>query len=168
MVVDADRPTLYLDFDGTLHAGSALIDEAGRISLDSGRELFEYAPLLAKRVESYPDVQIVLTTEWLRTLGRDGAASYLPESLRARVVGDTLAVSRRLSEIRNGSERTSIILRHAWRQSVKAWLALDDAAWGVPAEFEHHFVHLDPTKGIGAEDALARIDSWLRGQTRAA
>jgi integrase len=45
---------------------------------------------------------------------------------------------------------------------IGCFLSSRPAAWGVPAEFEHHFVHLDPTKGIGAEDALARIDSkWV-------
>lgn len=48
--------------------GSAVLDQNGDVSLDSGKPLFEYAPLLAEMLEPYPEVQIVLTTSWLDKL----------------------------------------------------------------------------------------------------
>lgn len=84
------RPTLFLSFDGTLHVGHALLDtSSGEVTLDSGREPFEYVPLLAEMLKPYPEVEIVLTTGWLRTLSLDKVLSYLPHELAHRVVETT-------------------------------------------------------------------------------
>lgn len=163
-VFDALRPTLYLDVDGTLHSGSAIVGEAERITLEGGRDLFEHAPLLAAILAPWPDVQIVLTTSWLKHIGRDGVTSYLPEPLRYRVVGDTLGIRSRMGEVRDGTDRVSKILRHVWAHGVQNWLALDDEAWGVPAGYERHFVHLCSGVGISSSVARAQIESWLSEQ----
>ncbi len=42
---------LFVDFDGTLHAGYASTDESGQITLDSGRPLLEFAPLRIEILE---------------------------------------------------------------------------------------------------------------------
>ncbi|WP_344676451.1 HAD domain-containing protein [Paraburkholderia graminis] len=163
-VFDALRPTLYLDVDGTLHSGSAIVGEAERITLEGGRDLFEHAPLLAAILAPWPDVQIVLTTSWLKHIGRDGVTSYLPEPLRYRVVGDTLGIRSRMGEVRDGTDRVSKILRHVWAHGVQNWLALDDQAWGVPIEYAYHFVHLSHVSGISSPEARSQIESWLLEQ----
>ncbi|ANB77351.1 hypothetical protein AYM40_35335 [Paraburkholderia phytofirmans OLGA172] len=164
LVFDARAPTLYLDIDGTLHAGSAVIDDAGLVALESRRELFEFAPVLVELLAPHQRVQIVLTTSWLLLIGRNGVVSHLPEALRCRVVDDTMRIRSRMGEVRDGTDRVSKILRHVWSHGVKTWLALDDRAWGVPAGYAEHFVHLSPESGVSSPDARSRIESWLREQ----
>ncbi|MBC8748577.1 MULTISPECIES: HAD domain-containing protein [Paraburkholderia] len=161
LVFDARAPTLYLDVDGTLHAGSADIDEHGRITIESGRKLFEFAPVLVELLAPYPRVQLVLTTSWLQHIGRDGVTSQLPEALRYRIVDDTMKIRSRMSEVQDGTDRVSKILRHVWSHGVLIWLALDDRAWGVPIGYMQHFVHLSPESGISSPNARLRIESWL-------
>jgi hypothetical protein len=166
MVFDARVPTVYLDVDGTLHAGSAVFDEHGLIALESGRTLFEFAPILVELLVPHPHVQIVLTTSWLHHIGRDGVVSHLPDALRYRVVDDTIGIRSRMGEVQDGTDRVSKILRHVWAHGVLTWLALDDRAWGVPIGYARHFVHLSPESGISSPEARSRIQSWLeaRGQ----
>ena len=87
-----NAPTLYVDFDGTLHCGSALVDEAGHLFLESGGVLFEHAPLLVNLLAPYLNVQIVLSTSWLMSMRSERLIEYLPCGLRHRVVGDTNAI----------------------------------------------------------------------------
>jgi len=160
-------PTLFVDYDGTLHGGHALIDMNGQITLDSGRPLFEFAPLLVEMLEPYPSVEIVLTTSWLQRMPTETVISYLPPELARRVVDTTKSIKPRLSFVLNGSERTYVIASYAYGHSLKNWLAIDDTVYGAadfgrkPGELLKHFLLLDSTRGISAEYAQQRIREWL-------
>lgn len=160
-------PTLFLDFDGTLHAGHALIDAQNQICLDAGRPLFEFAPLLVEMRAPYPAVEIVLTTSWLRALPLDEVVAYLPPELADRVVGTTTDIRPRLGELKSGTDRTAAIASYAYGKRLRNWLAVDDSVHGVykfgrePGELLHHFVLLDAERGISDEQAQRRIRSWL-------
>ncbi|PAJ91377.1 HAD domain-containing protein [Burkholderia ubonensis] len=162
-------PTLFLDFDGTLHAGHALIDSQNQISLDSGRPLFEFAPLLVSMLAPYPSVEIVLTTSWLRTLPLDDVVACLPPELARRVVGTTKDIKPRLGDLRSGTDRTAAIVSYAYGKGLKNWLAIDDSVHGAykfgrePGELQHHFVLLDAERGISDEQAQGLIRAWLAG-----
>lgn len=167
LVLDNDTPTLFVDYDGTLHAGHALIDEAGQITLDSGRPLFEFAPLLVEMLAPYPSVEIVLTTSWLDTLPEDKVIVYLPPELARRVVDTTKNIKPRLSYLQNGSGRTDVITCYAFGKHLKTWLAIDDSVYGAyhfgrePGELVKNFLLLDSASGISNEDAQRRIREWL-------
>ncbi|MGF7000807.1 HAD domain-containing protein [Paraburkholderia sp. GAS32] len=167
ITLDRTTPTLFVDYDGTLHAGHALIDTAGQITLDSGRALFEFAPLLVEMLEPYPSVEIVLTTSWLETLQEEKVISYLPAKLARRVVGTTKGRKARFSYFRDGTGRTDIITSYAFGKRLKHWLAIDDSVYGVdrfgyePGELVGNFVLLDSTRGISDESAQQRIRDWL-------
>ncbi|SKC93235.1 HAD domain-containing protein [Paraburkholderia hospita] len=160
-------PTLFVDFDGTLHVGNSLIDEHGQITLDTGGALLEFAPLLVNLLEPYPSVEIVLTTSWTQTLPLEKIISYLPSELARRVVATTRGTKARLGYIRDGTDRTYIICKLAGNRRLTKWLALDDRAYGiekferVPGELQNHFVCLTPSRGINDRDALNRIQEWL-------
>ncbi|WP_321952106.1 HAD domain-containing protein [Paraburkholderia bannensis] len=160
-------PTILLDFDGTLHVGHAAMDEHGRISLDTGRPLFEFAPLLIELLEPYPDVAVVLTTSWLMTLSAGQVTARLPFELGRRVVGTTRHIKPRLSHILNGSDRTYVIACYAYGASLKHWLAIDDSVFGAVGFGSHygessdHYLLLDPSLGISDPTALSRIAQWL-------
>src|ERR1700692_2034672 len=83
------RQVLFVDYDGSLHRFGAYRTRRGIVSSNPATvELFEFAPLLAELIEPYPQVEIVLSTSWVRVLGFRRARAELPvESLRQRVVG---------------------------------------------------------------------------------
>ncbi len=167
LVMDNMKPTLFVDFDGTLHAGNAYIGEDDEITLDSGRPLLEFAPLLAELLAPYPDVEIVLTTSWVRRLPEERVIGYLPPELRPRVVGTTSSIKPRRSYVLDGTERTHVIVSYAYGKRLKHWLAIDDAVLGAerfgqePGELVDHFLLLDPTRGISDENSQQRIRLWL-------
>jgi hypothetical protein len=167
LVPDNTTPTLFIDFDGTLHVGNAYIDETDEITLDTGRPLLEFAPLLAELLAPYPDVQIVLSTSWARRLPEERVIAYLPPELRPRVVGTTSSIKPRRSYVLDGTERTHVIASYAYGKRLKHWLAIDDAVFGAerfgrqPGELVDHFLLLDSSKGICDDDALGRIARWL-------
>ncbi|MBB5442056.1 MULTISPECIES: HAD domain-containing protein [unclassified Paraburkholderia] len=164
----AAAPTLFVDFDGTLHIGHASMDEHGEIALDTGRPLFEFAPLLADLLEPYPEVVLVLTTSWLMTLNTKEVTACLPLALARRVVGTTRDIKPRLSYLLNGMARTYVITSYAYGASLTKWLAIDDSVYGAdrfgrePGELAHHFVLLDSAQGLGDSDAQQRVKQWLK------
>ncbi|ASL44107.1 hypothetical protein bAD24_I11495 [Burkholderia sp. AD24] len=154
-------PTLYLNFGGVLNAGHGLLDEFGDITLDTGRPLLEYAPYLVDVLSPYPQVEIVLTTSWLHSLGAGKSIALLPDQLRHRVVGTTLDTPPRLGEIKDGTAKTMTAIRHAAKHSIQRWLALDDEAWGVPSDYEQHFLRTHVETALGAPEARNRLRRWL-------
>ncbi|WP_322050552.1 HAD domain-containing protein [Paraburkholderia bannensis] len=167
LLFDNTTPTLFVDFDGTMHIGNAYIDDAGEISLDTGRPLLEFAPLLVELLAPYPNVEIVLTTSWARRLPAERVIAYLPPELRPRVVGTTSNIKPQRSYVLDGTERTHVILSYVYGKRLKHWLAIDDAVFGAerlsrePGQLVDHFLLLDSTKGIRDCDALQRIERWL-------
>jgi hypothetical protein len=167
LIPERTTPTLFVDYDGTLHVGHALMDENGQITLDSGRPLLEFAPLLVELLEPYPAVEIVLTTSWLQTVPTEKAISHLPPELARRVVDTTRDRKARFSYMQNGSGRTDIIVCYAYGKRLKNWLAIDDSVYGAyhfgrePGELVRNFVLVDSTMGISDEVAQQRIREWL-------
>lgn len=160
-------PTLFVDFDGTLHVGNAYIDDRGDITLDTGRSLLEFAPLLVELLAPYPDVEIVLTTSWARRLPVERVIAYLPPELQQRVVATTKDITPRRSYVLEGTERTDVITSYAYGKRLKHWLALDDAVFGAerfgrePGGLVDHFLLLDSSTGISDVAVLSRIAKWL-------
>ncbi|NUY35951.1 hypothetical protein F0160_37220 [Paraburkholderia sp. JPY303] len=167
LLLDEPTPTLFVDYDGTLHRGHALLDEGGQVSLDTGNPMFEFAPLLVDLLEPYPEVEIVLTTSWLDTLPVERVVSYLPLPLAKRVVGTTHGIKPRFGYLQDGSARTYIIRSYVFGRRLKNWLAIDDSVFGAyhlntsVLNMEPHLVLLDAQHGIGDANAQRRIREWL-------
>lgn len=166
-VLDQPTPTIFLDYDGTLHGGHALLNNDGRITLESGRQPFEFAPVLVEMLKPFPSVEIVLTTSWLQTLPVDVVISHLPPELARRVVDTTKNIKPRLSYEQSGAGRTDVIVSYACGKRLKNWLALDDAVYGAAmfgrehGELVHHFLLLDSARGISDDSAQQRVRQWL-------
>jgi hypothetical protein len=167
LVLDQPTPTLFVDYDGTLHRGHGFIDENGLVTLDSGHPPFEYSPLLARLLEPYPGVQIVLTTRWLEMLPLERVVSFLPPELARRVVGTTAGIKVRFGYLKSGIDRTYVIRSYVFAKRLKNWLAIDDSVYGAFdlrtdfLDLDEHLVLLDPKKGIGDAAAQQRIEQWL-------
>lgn len=157
----ADAPALFLNYGGVLNVGHGLVDDRGVITLDSGRTPFEFAPYPVDILAPCPQVQIIVTTSWLHSLGAGKTIALLPDQLRHRLVGTTLHTSPRLGEIKDGTAKTMTVFRHAVKYSLTTWSALYDEAWGVPPGFEQHFLHTDPETALGAPETRERLREWL-------
>ncbi|WNC90208.1 HAD domain-containing protein [Paraburkholderia sp. FT54] len=162
----SDTPTLFLSFGGVLNVGHGLVDDNGVVTLDSGRPPFEYAPYLVDVLTPWPQVQIILTTSWLRSLGDEKTIALLPDELRRRVMGTTLHASPRFDEIKDGTAKTMTVIRHSKKRGLTKWLALDDEACGVPPGFEQHFLHTDSETALGAPEARKQLRRWLAASCR--
>ncbi|ABO57333.1 helix-turn-helix transcriptional regulator [Burkholderia cenocepacia] len=166
LIPERTTPTLFLDYDGTLHAGHAYIDDGGQITLDSGRPVLEFAPILTEILRPYPAVKIVLTTSWLQRLSTERVIAYLPPDLARRVVGTTRDMKPRFSYLRSGSGKTDVIASYAQGKGLRNWLALDDSVFDAHLfgrELVSNFVLLDSALGISDEKALERLRRWLTG-----
>ena len=60
---------LYLDFNGVLHHENVRNFGKGPVMIESGHSLFEWSNRLNIALLPYPEVQIVLSTSWVRILG---------------------------------------------------------------------------------------------------
>jgi hypothetical protein len=166
-IPERTTPTLFLDFDGTLHVGHAVVDADGQVSLESGGPLFEYAPLLVELLAPYPAVEIVLTTSWLDAMNDETVLAYLPPELSRRVIDTTRGRRPRLSYMLNGSGRTDVITCYAFGKGLTQWLAIDDSVYGAyhfgpePGQLMRNFLLLDSSRGISDKGAQQRIREWL-------
>jgi len=143
---------LFLDFDGVLHPDPCF-DEA---------RLFEQAPRLARAVEPFPEVAVVLSTSWrtLRTLAE--LVAPLPSSLRERVIDVTPPLSLEgtpasLVPYRRQAECMQWL--RASGEEHRPWLALDDRA-SLFAPYCRQLILCESPQGL-TEETATRLTSLL-------
>lgn len=140
---------LFLDFDGVLHPAEVFNTRTqGIVLMADGHNLLEHAELLADVLRPYPELQIVLSTSWVPTVGFDKACARLPESLRARVVGSTWDEDYDL-ECWNKRSRYEQIAFHAEHCKLEDWLAIDDDNWRWPEAMRDRLVLTNEWGGLG-------------------
>jgi hypothetical protein len=146
---DSPRRVLFVDFDGVLHRFSAYRTRKGIKSSHPSIKLFEYASVLNELIAPYPEVEIVLSTSWVRVLGFSRARDFLPlESLRVRVVGATFHSAFADAWAWPAIARGVQVLRYVRVHRLVNWLAVDDEADGFE-EYFNHFVKCDEALGLG-------------------
>lgn len=159
--IDPSAPILYLGFSGVLHRGEGLMEADGRVTLDSGRQPFESAHHLSDALAPYPDLQLVLTTSWMRWCGDADTIALLPGELRQRVVGTTREYPPRFGELQNGSGRTWSIIRHAGAHRLKTWFAIADDFRGVPLDLMSRFFVVPKDTGLETTSMREVLREWL-------
>lgn len=161
---DPRLPVLYLDYDGVLHP-----DEVYRVGdkivlrMD-GFALFEWCSILEMLLAPYPELQIVLSSSWVRVLGFDDALARLPEGIQRRVVGATwrLHGPRRWEYL----TRFEQIHRNVEQHRHQRWLAIDDDGAGWPDEYRGNLVLTDSLLGLGTISAQQELSDKLRMLSR--
>lgn len=163
---------LFLDFDGVLHPSSVYI-ENGRPVLKGAAELFMWAPILSNTLEPYPNVKIVLSTNWVRRKGFSWAKKSLPAYLQRRVIGATWH-SRMLICKENcfksiscwydEASRFQQIQKYVARENTGNWIALDDLhdqteRWN--REFQNHLILTNSAKGLSESEVVEKLKSQL-------
>lgn len=173
MLFDLERPPplhkgyrghiLYLDFDGVLHPDDVWRTRGRGIHLgdkSSNHQLFESAELLCAILEPFPRAEIVLSTTWVRIIGFNAAASYLPASLRRRVIGATYH-SAMPKEWFLKLDRGEQVLKDIERRQPERWVAVDDAKEGWTTACAQHLVLCNGEFGLSEQLAQAALLNTL-------
>jgi len=158
--LNPEEPVLFLDFDGVLHP-DIVYRTLGRIILGvDGVALFEWLPVLQEQLAQHADVQLVLSTSWVRVLGFNKTLRWLPPALRSRVVGATWH-SAMNAEAWEGLTRYMQIVSYVHRHNVTRWVAIDNDDMGWPDIAYDRLVHTDDMQGLGDERAQRELAEKL-------
>lgn len=155
---------LFLDFDGVLHPSSVFLEKS-RPVLHGDGELFMWTPQLIEALAPYPNVKIVLSTNWVRIRGFSRVRGALPESLQHRVIGATWHSSMLDDENDyDNSSRFKQIAKYVSMKNTQHWLAIDDLHehsenWGV--SYLAHLVKTNPQLGLSDPATLAQLKEML-------
>lgn len=137
--------TVYLGISGVLHPSDSFYSLMhGRSPWADGHSKYESAPVLVQALESWPDVEIILTSTQPWAHGLKSVLEHLGPSLAERVVGYTYEdlttkVTREVTTrsgltriIRLSSDdywrlnKSAIVATHVeWRRTDR-WIAIDD------------------------------------------
>ncbi|WP_162600983.1 HAD domain-containing protein [Paraburkholderia sp. C35] len=150
--MDKDRaPVLFLDFDGVLHpVGEPAVDDNFRLIENPG--LFVWRPLLERILEPYPQIRIVVSSDW-RRLFDDPTLIQLLGPLSGRFAG--VVESYR-------SNRAEEILAEVQRRSVREWIAIDDHESVAAAQHaEPRFIACAPGTGLNEPVVQRRLGDML-------
>jgi hypothetical protein len=158
------EPICYLDYDGCVQHCNVRWSEERGLFLDAPARyrLFQHAGLLEELLSAYPPVRLVLSTSWAQKLGLKEAAAYLPDSLRARVVGATYEFAEPGDHFPHLSRGEQVVL-DVQRRKPSSWVALDDDVIGWPKWAMSNFVQTDPYEGISPAVVLRSIRAKLAG-----
>ena len=154
----SDKRAIFLDFDGVLH--DAEIVQIDRWSEDTpvpraieGRQLFEFAPLLADILRPYPDVHIVAHSSWCRYFDADACRALLAAS------------GLRIDDIATGKYRQDRITQYAYDHGITDWIAVDDEPQNFDERWRHRWgnrlIACDPHHGLSDATIIAAISAWL-------
>ncbi|MDW3688514.1 HAD domain-containing protein [Cupriavidus sp. CV2] len=146
-----DLRVLFLDFDGVVHAlGEPALDED--FKLLANPNLFGWLPILGELLEPYPNVRIIVSSDW-RRLCDDGTLVRLLGPLGVRFIG--------VVETWGGS-RAEEILEEARRRCLTHWLAIDDhPSVEAASRIDSRFVTCAPDTGVSAASVQAELQRKL-------
>jgi HAD domain in Swiss Army Knife RNA repair proteins len=156
--------TLFLDFDGVLHAVSAPAGRPVLVQRDPegrARGLFDRANAVAEALAGLGTV-VVLSTSWVTAFGLAAARNALPPALRSLVVGATADAWGSKDGLEWGRmsrwEQISLYVR---THQLEHWIALDDDDSEWPLNERHRLI---ATVGyVGVTDVeLAELVRRLR------
>lgn len=178
----AAAPTIYLGISGVLHPSESIYSLLNiRSPWEDGHSKYEGAPVLAKALESWPDVEIILTSTQPWAHGLESVLEQLGPSLAARVVGytyeDLTTKVKREVTTRRGVVRTigvsnedywrlnksAIVATHVeWRRP-DCWIAIDDEDILWPHDTRRdRLVLTDGCEGLQSAEAQDRLRALMR------
>lgn len=159
---------LFLDFDGVLHPDSVFVTRKGP-KLQGEGQLFMWMPILEAELYAYPEVELLLSTSWVRQI----AFTRLSAGLQSRVVGATwhsnMANAWADQVWWDQTSRYGQIMRYVGRAGVSQWLALDDDVEGWAPVNRHRLIRSDGRRGLSNEfttqDLRAKVQAEFTRKT---
>lgn len=155
---------IFLDFDGVLHPDEVFRTRQGP-QLRCAGGLFMWSSILEGELEDFPDVQLVLSTSWVKELGFSRAKKRLPEGLQARIIGSTWHSS--MSNVWadqvwwEQASRHQQILRYATRAKAQKWIAIDDDAQGWASHDRDRLLLADRQLGLTTPGLMQALRAKL-------
>lgn len=148
---------IFVDFDGVLHPlHTEAIDDYGQLLPNPA--LFCWLPILEKALAGYPDVKIIVSSDW-RRLCADEKLIELLGNLGSRFAGVVEA---------RGCDRAAEIQADAARRGVRDWVGLDDhASVHAASATEPRFIPCDPRLGVSDESVMMRLRAALEAAQEA-
>lgn len=145
------EPVLFLDFDGVLHpVGEPAFDEDFR--LVENPRLFVWRPILEQLLSPYPNVRIIISSDWRR---------LFDDATLLRVLGP---LSKRFAGVVEsyGPSRSEEVLTEVKRRSISQWLALDDHPSVIAAQpGERRFIACASATGVNSSEVKANLKLML-------
>ena len=140
-------PVLFLDFDGVCHAlDTAALDEDFKVI--SNPKLFEWLPILTDILEPFPNVKIIISSDWRRLFDDDSLIQILGP-LGERFMG--VVESR-------GSNRADEIRLEVTRRKLTRWVAIDDHASVVEtSKTGPQFIACQPNIGLSSPSVQLKL-----------
>lgn len=155
------HPVLFLGYDGCLHPEGVRHADGGPQLQSKEHRLFEHAELLAKLLEPYSELRIVLNTPWARIYGLDRAKAFLPAVLQTRVVGTTHEFCGDLVEWAELTEFDKV-MRYVEGYGIRCWLALSCDKHHWPEAFRKNRVWAYGRVGLGEDRAQVELADRLK------
>lgn len=154
---------LYLDYDGVLHHENCYwhARRGAYLVAPEGHTLFQHVGLLEELLAPYPEIQIVLSTSWVRRLGYSRTAKRLPVALRHRVIGATFHSFMNRDEFES-MPRGMQIWADVMRRKPRDWLALDDDGAGWPEHCLANYVQTNDILGLNEPWVIEECMKMLR------
>jgi hypothetical protein len=159
---------LYLDYDGVLHHEDVWWHARIGPYLRAPDEykLFQHLTLLETLLAPFPQVNIILSTSWVRRYGCSKTAKELGPRLRQRVLGATFH-SQMNEDLFMAMPRGRQVWEDVLRRKPRDWLALDDDGDGWLPESAEHFVKTHDHDGISDPQVLATFRTKLEAMCKA-
>jgi len=150
---------LFLDFDGVLHPDAVFLQKGGPV-LKAPGSLFMWAGNLEEALAGRSDVEIVLSTSWVRLRSFERAKKALPPALRQRVTGATW--HSRIDWIEwSEFTRYQQIRHYLQRRPNTNWVAIDDDDEGWGEGDQSRLIRTNPNEGLGDVEAMQRLKQFL-------
>ncbi|WP_370663726.1 HAD domain-containing protein [Massilia brevitalea] len=155
----------FLDYDGVLHTDDVHKSHDGRVDVRSPvRRLFEWAPIAEELFAPYPNLRIVLSTNWVGMTSFEEARSFLPPALQRRVIGATYTAAnlRYIDSWPRGKQ----VCDDARSRRLKRWFAVDDDESGWPEGTREQLIKTLGPSGLSdakTQDAVVRMIERLLG-----
>jgi hypothetical protein len=156
------RSVLFLDIDGVLHRGIARRSGNRVMSSSPDIKLFEYVPVLDDLLSPYPDIEVVLSSDWSLVFGTEATCKVMPSSgVQERVVGATYDGCDFDSRLWPMLTRGEQVLDYVRRNRPLRWLAVDDRADGFEA-VRNRLVHCQTDVGLGDQAVVEQFRERLQ------
>lgn len=156
------RSVLFLDIDGVLHRGIARRIGNRVMSSAPDIELFEYAPVLDELLIPYPEMEVVLSSDWSLVLGTEFTRNAIPSPrLRERIVGATFDACTFNPLVWPVLTRGAQVLEYVGSNTPLRWLAVDDRKDGFEAHRDK-LVHCQTDVGLGDHAVVTQFRERLQ------
>ncbi|MGF6976577.1 hypothetical protein QFZ94_005027 [Paraburkholderia sp. JPY465] len=156
------RNVVFLDIDGVLHRGIARRSGNRVMSSAPNIKLFEYAAVLDDLLRPYPDVEIVLSSDWSIVFGTELTRNTIPSpGLRDRIIGATFDGFTLDPIVWSVLPRGGQVLDYVRRNEPLRWLAVDDRTDGFEAH-RHRLVHCQTEVGLGDSAVVEQFRERLQ------